>query len=213
MKEPMWNSYILIDRRPESGPPKKGFNQLHLIHVKMKIISFLTFSFQFIISQLIISCNNDNSGTAHKKAMDSAYSKIELYCYCLYTTTLNGHALSHDYCTTQSPLTPVDIINSDYLYDSTTDPRIIKAMTTLFFDGREKSQPLRSFTNARFVILFHRGVGIDTIVYRQNSSEFSFNERYLWTYSFNVLDTLKKILNKDQILCTPFDKPDFPHWV
>jgi len=73
----------------------------------------------------------------------------------------------------------------------------------MFFDSKYVSDTLIGGADARFVVLMKRSDLIaNTFVFRDHDQGiFSFNEKYNFKYNFRVIDSIRKILKKDQISC------------
>ena len=155
-----------------------------------------------------IYCKSRENGDkmVELKTKNLKYSKIEIYCWCF----LNGKViynkdgtLSEDFrdCETFVRMNPSELIKPEYLFDSTSNSGIIEELQKIFFSGKEHSEKMPYGSEPRFLILFKENeLKADTLVYL-GGKRFVYNEKYLVTYAYNVLDSVRKVLHVDKIDC------------
>ena len=148
---------------------------------------------------MFISCNYNDKTTENKK-IQPEYIKAEVYCFCLNEIQQNYQTLRIS-CSTTASVRPYELINANELFYSTNDTMIIKRLKNFFFDKREKIDTLIQGSDARFVVLLKKNdLSTDTLVFN-NEYSFNFNEKYKFNYSFQIMDSIKSILNKKTLTC------------
>ena len=152
-----------------------------------------------------IGCKNSNEKKLSKNK-NLKYSEIEIYCWCFLDTTAlhdkNG-AISTQVkdCEVIIPLNPSDFVKAKHLFYFTSSPDTIEAIRKLVFDRKESSKPINNSIDTRFLILFKKdNFKADTIIYYYG--KLCYNEKYLFNYSFNIMDSIRNILNVKKIDCT-----------
>jgi hypothetical protein len=152
-----------------------------------------------------------SSADLHENLLQSinnnpSYSRIEIYCWCFNSTKAvrdsnGGIHLPISICTTPIRVDQSDLIKPIRLYISISDSLKIESIKRLFFNNISESKIIKDPTSARFVALFRRNYSFpDTLLY-SDDAEFIYNSRYLYKYSFNVMDSLKRILALENITC------------
>ena len=136
---------------------------------------------------ILCSCANNGQKENVAKIEDSVYSKIDIYCWCLYTTTepvehtkpVEHYTHTWDNCTTGVSITSADLIEPDNLFESISDPTTIDAMGKLFFGEKIVADPSQLRSEPRFLILFRKAnLATDTILYTQGDNrKFIYNEK------------------------------------
>jgi len=140
------------------------------------------------------------------KTNNLKYSKIEIYCWYFLTGKAiynkNG-TMSEEtrYCNTTVRMNPSELIKPEYLFDSTSNSGIIEELQKIFFSGKEHSEKMPYGSEPRFLVLFKENeLKADTLVYL-GGKRFVHNDKYLFTYPYNVLDSVRKVLHVDKIDC------------
>jgi hypothetical protein len=163
-----------------------------------KVISFVA-----LLVLISFGCTNSNLNNFSSKA----YTKIEIYCWCFFQDpkedARDGHSFpANGTCETPLTVTPSRFVNTQNFYDSISNGVQIRSIQHIIFDSKsmyEKAED--SHPESRFLILL-KGANSesDTIVYSY-PNQFCLNSKYILKYSFNVVDSIRKILKKDSIGC------------
>ena len=145
---------------------------------------------------------------SNEKKITQPYQAVKIYCWCFS----HGHDIVNKdgtiskapgsyHCETFVRVKPQNLIVQRNLSDSITNPAVMDKLNKLIFEGKTTAIPDDPKPDARFVIVFIRpNSEADRLTYA-NDTSFSYNEKYTYNYSFNVMDSIKKILGKKQISC------------
>ena len=149
-----------------------------------------------------LSCHNSSQGPTSS----TEYASIEAYCMCFeYDHTqapkIGATGLAR-YCETDIAIQPTSLATPGHLFDSTGDPKIVNSLKRiLFLEKDAKIQELEFPPNSRFLILLKKKDSqADTLVYYFRN-KFVQNSKYLLSYSFDVLDSIRRVLGKEKIDC------------
>jgi hypothetical protein len=140
-----------------------------------------------------------------KAKFDSSYYKVEIYCWCfgdvpLYKKKDGSTVMQGQLCETPFSINAEDLIKPNRLYYSVTDKPTINSLENLLFNRADSIKKINYSIDSRFLILFRKNAGVDTFnYYRVNN--FFLNGDYQYKYSFNILDTVSKILKIKYIKC------------
>lgn len=153
----------------------------------------------FIFIIFFGSCSNHSKPDNNNKAQ-AEYVAIEFYCFCVYEFYTKNQTFINT-CSTPALVHAYKLVRPNALFYSTKDEKIIKRVEKIFFEKIEKIDTLTQATDARIVILLRKNdLSTDTLVFN-GEYNFSFNEKYNFRYSFQVLDSIRNILNKKTISC------------
>lgn len=146
-------------------------------------------------------CNNQK----RKEPRKDKYNPIEVYCWCFIsgkTEFKNGSVQKPGkFCETLIAIRPSDLIRTGQFIYASSDTDEYTALTNLFFNNKISEEPGRYPPDSRFLILLrNKNATNDTIVYRSDDT-FIINSKRILKYSFNVMDSVRRILNKDVIDC------------
>ena len=93
-----------------------------------------------------------------------------------------------------------DLVKPNHLYYSATDKSTINDLTNLFFNKADSVKRMNYAIDSRFLILFRKNTGVDTFNY-YSINNFVLNGDDQYSYSFNILDSISKILKVKYIKC------------
>ncbi|HEY6504583.1 MAG TPA: hypothetical protein VIZ28_11460 [Chitinophagaceae bacterium] len=146
-------------------------------------------------------------GYRNKPEQDQHYSRLEIYCWCFSagndSVTDGGIIITKlNQCQTIARVEPFKLIKPEFFFDSTGDIKVVGAMQRLIFDQKIKSEETSTGNvDARFVMVFRKSDSKADIVAYHSGNKLSYNDRYLFTYNFNIMDSIRSILHKDKISC------------
>ena len=147
----------------------------------------------------LLSCNF-KSNKLDNNSIQAEYVKAEIYCFCVYEIHTKNQVFINT-CSTPASVKPYTLIKPDRLFYLTNDTTIIKRLKRVFFEKKEKIDTLTEPSDARLVVLLKKNdLSADTLVFDREYS-FNFNEKYKFSYSFQVMDSIRSILNKKTISC------------
>lgn len=156
-----------------------------------------------------VDTSSNESISSHLLPLTSknhSYSRFEIYCWCFNSVQALKDSTGLIYlpvtvCTTPNRVDQSDLIRPIRLYSTISDSLKIQSLKKLFFNNISESKIITSAADARFVILFRKNdFFCDTLLY-SNNAEFIYNGVHLYKYSFNVMDSLKRILGLEKIAC------------
>lgn len=128
---------------------------------------------------------------------NSSYVSADLFCRCFQSDSV---VTSSD-CTSPFTIRARDIVSSSCFYKSSSDQHKIAELKRLFFDRRSGSEAINSGIDSRFALLLKRdNMEGDTFVL-YSSNELIYNEKYLYNYNFDIMDSVRRILGYSQIDC------------
>jgi len=157
----------------------------------------------------LINCKSPSQRKINEKEslqndyLPSSSPAIEIYCWCFHNEKMKagGEIEERGECETLIPLTPKLLINSKFLLFSSSQKRQYDRLKTLFFQGNVSDSLNQPPVNTRFLMLLNNGeTRCDTLVFSSNK-ELIYNNRYLFTYKYNVMDSIRSILKMDAIDC------------
>jgi len=136
---------------------------------------------------------------------DTSYYKAEIYCWCfgdipLYKKKDGSTVMQAQICETPFRINVEDLIEPNRLYYSATDTPTISGLKNLFFNKADLVKKINYPIDSRFLILFRRNTGVDTFNY-YSINNFVLNGDDQYSYSFNILDSVNKILKIKYIKC------------
>ena len=149
----------------------------------------------------ILSCNVPKN----QKAETKNYSDIEIYCFCFLSEkpaeNKNDRQRRAVICNTPFRYTPFNLIEHGNLLYHTNDSLTIHSLANIVFASVavEKTAPV--FEARLLILLKKNNVSADTVAYIDNKN-FYHNNGKTFQYSFDVLDSIKKVINMDEIDCT-----------
>jgi hypothetical protein len=154
--------------------------------------------FIYFIVVLFLSCNMRSS--QHNFA---TYSRVDIYCWCFYKDTAFQFPGKRRGCETMIPLLPEDLVTGNPIA-STRNLDTIKKLSNLIFKSPSTKMPVKGYDDCRFVIRFKKDNGdIDLVSnYDKMPLAINFNGEYEFTYTFDVIDSVRKILGKSVIDCS-----------
>jgi hypothetical protein len=154
----------------------------------------------FIFLFYFFSCRNYTKPVNNK--IQAEYVAIEIYCFCVYDFSSKNQAF-YNTCSTASFISAHMLVRPERLYYSNADQQIIKKFKNIFFGNTLSKDTLTQPTEARLVILFKKNDSTgDTLIFNtSNYKSFNFNDKYKFNYPYNVMDSIKVILNKRKITC------------
>jgi hypothetical protein len=118
----------------------------------------------------------------------------------LYKKKDGSTVMQGQLCETPFSINAEDLIKPNRLYYSVTDKPTINSLENLLFNRADSIKKINYSIDSRFLILFRKNAGVDTFnYYRVNN--FFLNGDYQYKYSFNILDTVSKILKIKYIKC------------
>ena len=154
-----------------------------------------------------IWCNHkDKSWTPGSGPNNSVYSKIEIFCLCFYDSAdikNNDGTFSsrNGSCETPIRVNASDLIKPEHFLDSTSNSNIIARLQKVIFNRNENAKAVFDGVDSRFLILFKKNEFAGDRFVCSSSNQFVYNEKYLFKYSFPIMDSIREILNKDKIDC------------
>jgi hypothetical protein len=134
------------------------------------------------------------------------YDRVEIYCWCYLKDeiVINGDGSKTEpfrICDTIVKVRSTDLIIPKDLLSSLNDTNMINNLKGLIFHGQKTATQPGYETDSRFLLLFRKNTKeADTLIY-DNFNRFSFNNKYLFSYSFDVMDSVRKILRMKLIDC------------
>lgn len=151
-----------------------------------------------ILSTVLLCCNNDKSrSTQDLKSTGARYGSIEIYCWCFESNdyeTVSG-------CSTPKSIEAVELIKEENLFQLINNRDTIERLKSLIFNEKKLIKEERNPPDSRFVFVFKvNDSKADTINVFSDSS-LHYNNRYYFNYPFNVMDSIKVILDKTEINC------------
>ena len=146
----------------------------------------------------VFSCNNNRK--IINESEQETYSKAEIYCYCVAEDSIKNQVFINT-CSTSFSIHPKELVKPDKLFYSTSNKLLLNQIKELFFNKRNKMDTLIRGVDARFLILLKKNeFKADTLVFRDEYS-FSFNGKFNINFSFQMMDSLRSILNRKVINC------------
>lgn len=159
-----------------------------------------------IFTLLIYSCNNqqqkekiyDDNAKTTSGIKDSSYSKIEIYCWGFSSDSL----ITVNHCTpTGGRTSPSEFINDKILIDSIVNKNTINLLKNMIFGNKKDLGAAKYGCDTRFLMLFKKNdLNADTIVYG-GTDVLCFNDKLLFNYTFEIMDSIRYFLNKEEISC------------
>ena len=171
----------------------------------MRLFNFTVFEiFIFISITLSFNCCKHRL----KEIIRPLCSKIEIYCYCFSSEkgkVINDSIVTQRpaYCESFFPISPQSLINEKNLYDSTSDINLINSLQDIIFTNQKKSEKIDPhMIDARLIIVFEKNDLTNDIFSISLGNNVFYND-YSIIYPFDIIDSIQKILKKDEIYCPP----------
>ena len=152
----------------------------------------------------ILIDSDTNTLIQHKELTGSSIA-FEIYCWCFFNKAAEKDekgrtVITTTICTTPFRLKPIDIISFQNLLDSSSNQDRIKQISAMLLSGK-RSDANNVSIEARFLILLRKYNDVpDTFLFNGNN-EFILNNKYLFEYKFNFMDSLREILHRNEISC------------
>jgi hypothetical protein len=127
----------------------------------------------------------------------SGYSSIDIYCWCFKSDEFESMSKCETILATRS----YEIIKPENLLRSITAKDTIEAIESLVFSKSRKIEETPGQHDSRFLLLCKSNSTSDTIIFF-NKSGFYYNSTKFFGYPFEVIDSLKTIINQKNINCT-----------
>lgn len=126
---------------------------------------------------------------------------MEIYCFCFRDKkSKDSKRDTAVICHTPFRLTPQHLLNPDYLLYKTNDSLIINSIANTVLSNTKAMKNAPQF-EARFVVLLKKNYSsADTLAYIDNRTLY-YNNGMAVEYSFNILDSIKKIIKMEEIDC------------
>lgn len=145
-----------------------------------------------------------NSG----KKLTEDYREVKLYCWCFShgNEIVNKDGTKsrnpQDYqCQTFVRVKPQDVMRMENLSDSITDKILISRISQMVWKGYADKVNDNPKPDARFVLVLESPSGEEQRLTYASDYSLVYNEQFTLQYRFNVMDSLKKILNKPKFHC------------
>lgn len=152
-----------------------------------------------IVLFIFAACNNKKNKSAYAPALNTNTSKIKVYCWCFQNHTIT-ETPAH-ICMTSIRVAPKSLVTDSLLITVVTDENKKAALKDLIFNSTHDTIKVFSGVDSRFMLLFEVNERIaDTIVYMSDSI-FCYNDKLLFRYSSNVMDSVRFLIGKNNIFC------------
>jgi len=147
------------------------------------------------------------SGDKKPPAGLTEYKSVRLYCVCFeYRKTdvvKTGISGVPQPCGTDIAVYPASVVSPAYLFDSASNANIMNSLKRIIFTERDQNAEIERSRpdDSRFLILFQTDEAhADTLVYLF-PNKLLLNSNYLFTYSFDVMDSIRRTIGKEKIDC------------
>jgi hypothetical protein len=166
-------------------------------HIELSFFGGLT-----LASLSMISCKYKDDKISNYNMQQGDYTKVEIYCHCISDYHTDQGNVTMINCTSSGGIRSHELIEPEYFFDSTSDKTTIQALKRIFFERKEAADTItKGYSDARLVFLFRKNKSeADTLVFISDY-DFNYNEKFRFTYSFHIMDSLEKIFKKDKIEC------------
>ncbi len=152
------------------------------------------------ITLLLFSSCTENVQSIKEEKKNVWIESAEIYCYCV-TEMYSANQSFRFPCSTTSAVRAKELVAPKHLLYSTNDKNIVDRLAFVLFNRKEKSDTLTRETDARIVILLkNNNQSADTLVFN-GEFNLTFNNKYDFTYSFQIMDSIKSIISRDTISC------------
>lgn len=152
------------------------------------------------ISFIAIFC----TGNKLKIGENQHQQKFEIFCWCFQSFSYKKQDTPRALytCETFARVKAKELIAMKHKFYETDDSVVINKISSLIYSV-PFSSPLQSdyAPDARLVFVLQKGnSNADTITYINNSTLYVSNNRIL-KYSLNVMDSIRNIIDKNEIIC------------
>lgn len=129
-------------------------------------------------------------------------------CYSIYGVCIILNKIDKSYfnniCDFTLAINPKSLIEMSTFSKHIKDKIVVSKLNHTIYDNREIIDTLYGFDN-RLILLAEGSnkISCDTISYYHfESNKMLFNNKYLYKYDFNIIDSVMTILNLDTITCS-----------
>lgn len=168
----------------------------------LKVIFFLS---TFLTSLFIVQNFIFERSNLQIKNYQYSYVSAEVYCWCIAKVNIkekaSGKSFYMSYCNTFYAVMPEELINDKNKIAASDDKKVIDNLSRIFNKSIFKEVKNGETIDARFVIVFRKADGSEVIFSSNDESRFYFAHDRVNVYNFNVIDSVKKIMNLDKIEC------------
>lgn len=167
--------------------------------MKITLLLFLTLT--------IYACDSTNSKVAQKDSNKSnelsekpetGYTSMEIYCWGFHSDSL---ITVKDCMPTGGGITPSELVDSKVLIRTVKSIDTIKALRDMIFVNKKDLGPAKHGCESRFLILFKKNDSVADTIVHGGKEVLCFNDKSLFNYTFNVMDSIKHILGTKEISC------------
>lgn len=152
----------------------------------------------FFFIAIFFCCKNKPVLSVDKPiASNRNYTKVEIYCWCFFSN--NFETISP--CTTPKAIETAELIMSKNLFAIVNNSDTIRKLRSLIFDRKRSVEEKTDYPDSRFLMLFRISNSQTDTINVFSGSELHYNNRYYFNYAFNVVDSIKVILNWNEINC------------
>jgi hypothetical protein len=166
----------------------------------MRATSMLAITSLLIIVIFFNICCGSQKGKGGKEINITA---VEMYCTCLQARKIRSKTEYSSDCIYDGIKDYSTLVYPKTLFTAITNKDTIEKLRTLFYESEKVTDFVSSRQDPRFLVLFKKGKNdVDTFsFYQTNPFKFYYNERKLFTYQFNILDSIANVLGKEKIQC------------
>ena len=145
-----------------------------------------------------VNVADDNKSNISENTASSR-SKVEIYCWGFRSDTF----FTVQECGPDGGegIKPNELIYSKILYRTIENRDTIELLKNMIFSNKKDLGEAKFVCHAQFLILFkHDDLGADTVGYA-GLDKLCFNDRFLFNYTFNIMDSIKYIIGEPVIKC------------
>jgi len=219
--EQMLAKIILLFGRIRQMEMAEVFKLLYMCYIrKCRLLFFYVINVALITFLLQCSSSKSKNQTSDTAGTSSGntgtnpavlgpgvnFNNVEIYCWCFYKAKIKINDKGEfeertRLCTTPISLTPRDLTKKEFLRYTITDSLTVNRLQFLLFSLYKTIDTISARPDARFAMLFRQKQSkTDTLVYQDNRT-WILNGRSSYSYSFDVLDTVRSILKIEAIDC------------
>mgnify|MGYP000983249218 CR=1 FL=1 len=167
---------------------------------------------------LVTGCKQNHKDNIKSKqsvsSTDHIYTSVEFYCFCMAEKYINNRSVLVTVCGEKEELTPEKLIRKEHFFDTISDSDRLSRFSFFFNNNSRIIIKKKEYPDARFVFLVKdKTAKTDTFYWKfslgiNDSTVLNCNKKYLIKYPFNIIDSIKVLLNKRTITCDIKSTPD-----
>ncbi|HPG11861.1 MAG TPA: hypothetical protein PLU37_10040 [Chitinophagaceae bacterium] len=159
---------------------------------------------------LFCGCSNPNGKkletTSKTSLAHQNITSIEIYCWCFYNKKIKREGIDTlknvSECATLIAVKPEELLQPKYLIYSTDSINKIESFNRILFNYAQVDSLNSYVPDSRFVVLVRRkNYPDDIFAYVSNFKLYNTSD-YTCHYNYNVMDSIRRIIQFDEIRCS-----------